>query len=317
MIISIPINYICNLSCKYCYFQEKSTQKLINKYIIRKILNNISNNYWFKKKSFFIDMKEPLLHQDLIILLIEKTEEIFFNNYEITIFTNWTIDISEVLFNFLLKRHKKISFHFSLDGINNYERWVDKKQFIKIINNIRKIKKYFHYNIWYVVDDYTSQMTFVDILKIYIFFIKLNFLNVNFYRKRIIWIKSTLEEYSYYLDNFFIFKQNILIINKKRQNNKLQILNDTHMLQNIEYWCGTLRNNMIAYDLVWEKNFCSESIWQWEKLFNLTLKKVEVFRKEKCDICELKRICNSPCILEWEYKCLFYKKLYNLSRIIK
>jgi len=315
MIISIPVNYICNLSCKYCYF-DKNSNKYIDKIIVNKIILDIVKNISFNEKiDFFLDMKEPFLTPHLIKLIILQIEKYCKKyNYWITIYTNWTLEIKKEIIVFLLKR-KNIWFHISLDGINNFERWITSIQFMKIINNITLIKKYFNYNIWYVIDDYTSTLTYKNFLNIYLFFIKLNFLNVSFYRKRMIWISWNISEYWNYIIWFLQIKKFILEINNTRFKLWKLILNDTHLwiLFDWIYWCWALKNNILWYDLLWNKNFCSESIGQWEINYKSSLLKVNLFKKSKCIKCEIRKFCNSPCILEWDYKCIFLKLLHNFK----
>lgn len=312
MIISFPVNYLCNLKCKYCYFEKNEIRK-IDKFIIRKILNNIN----IKNKNninIFLDMKEPLLTPDIIELIISEINILFIkNSYSITIFTNWTLKIPNDLLLFLLSYKNIISFHISLDWVGNYERWLNKKQFIQVVQNITLVKKYFIYNIWYVIDDYTSKLSYNDLIKIYLFFIKLWFLNVNFYRKRIIWIECSFEKYSEYVDLYFKVKSYLLDITLKRKNNNKLFLIDKDLLSlfNKEYWCWALKNEISAYDMDWKKHFCSEAIGQWEKGFDYTFLKMKLFKDKNCSQCKLTNICSSPCILEWEFKCIFLRKQYE------
>lgn len=314
MIISIPVNYICNLSCKYCYF-DKSVNKKINIFILDKIFKSILSGYSIngQSTSFFLDMKEPMLHQEIIILIIEYIERKFEQDYAgITIFTNGTLPIQNTTLTFLLQRKEKISFHISLDGINNFSRGVNKKQFFSIIANIKKIKKYFIYNIWYVLDDYDVNLNQNNLEAIYSFFIKMWFLNIQFYRKRILWVDIWKEKYKIYSKKFIKTLLQLYLITKERKKKGL-----TYIKYNFKkffvswYGCGALKNEISWYDLEWNKHFCSEAIGLYEVSYDITFEKVKKFKAKYCVKCYLQTVCSSPCILEKEYKCIFNKEHYT------
>ncbi len=147
----ISINSKCNLSCKYCHFNnnmnlintkqyEFSDEEIVK--VMTNLITYINVNKLPKFKLGIVGSGEPLLNFNTLVRIVEQVENSkVFGKIAIYTITNGTL-LTEDQLDFFYKNKDTISLNFSLDG-NKKIHEILRSNFDKTFSNILKYEKLF------------------------------------------------------------------------------------------------------------------------------------------------------------------------------
>lgn len=147
--IMLLLTHQCNLDCKYCYLEDKSTipdkEKVMSADTLRKVFVNIAENYVKNDDTNSINIQfaggEPTLlgakKIDEYYTIIEDILNAYGIPYTLCVITNGTTMNKELLSVFM--KHKA-GICVSVDGLTNLDRYSSEDELKNVVNTIKLIQ---------------------------------------------------------------------------------------------------------------------------------------------------------------------------------
>ncbi len=249
--IILHITTFCNYDCSYCDV-IKDKRKLKQENLI-KIIDFIKENELSINRFKFFGW-EPLLAWKNIKYIIDETQNIFWNKFEIV--TNTTLLTDEIGEYF--EKYFEIIF-FSIDSENIFD-------YNKVFNFINKynLKEKVYFNL--IISPWKENFAYEQFFKIYSSWYKnFNILPVYFTKE---WQKQNLILLS------IIIKK---ILNKSLLDNTIRL----YWFQENSWYNSSLMNNSLFIDIdlnMYYSDFVSTYLWKWIKnvLFIWNIKSINI-----------------------------------------
>lgn len=219
----ISLGQKCNLSCRYCHFQNRKGY-IDNEFEIDELIEIVNNivTYCSKHqvplfKIGLVGAGEPLLEFNKICELLNYVKSKKINNLKFYTITNGTILSGEIL-QFFFDNRELISLGFSLDGyeeIHNFGR----EQYNQVIKNIEKYELIFGSKPF--INCTVHKKTIENGERVLDFFQRGNFKNVTF--SRIVDVNDSTFAITRKMFSEFLLKcqhYNIIIRQNQKENKK-------------------------------------------------------------------------------------------------